>query len=72
MDLSVPRSKQFFEIEARGKHFSERIMSGDEYPSIFPSQMEAIVYVVGYCEILHAKLNIKMAVKNMGQIGYCR
>ena len=29
-------------------HFSERIMSADKYPSLFPRQMEAIDYLV-YC-----------------------
>ena len=36
----------FLELHSRKTvHFSEQIMSADEYPSIFSRQMEAIVYI---------------------------
>ena len=47
--LSVPRSEQFSEIEARGNwtvSYEEQMMSKDKYKNIFSPQMETIVFII--------------------------
>ena len=43
----------FLELHSRKTaRFSEQMMSGDKYPSIFPRPMETIVYIVFICRLL--------------------